>query len=547
MKNGIKTIVAILLLVLFSASVVPTVFLTAKGATTGWMLVVGSRDMKAYPDLKETVWQKNASMSPNGQYDTIALHRLVKPGTAPIGVVFLVPGLYGNGESLVSNPSTDSYTKTENMSQGIYWANRGFDVYTIDYRQHFIPIYFNKSQLAFTVDWGLDQVMSDIKECVDKAKDVSGTQKMFMAGQSWGGILVQYYAAKYWQQDLQGLVLLDPGPSKSTPSKSANMTSSVNVTAAVNSMNTLGNWAWENNQQSNTPSSAGPGYIFLVQLAASNPGAPAQYANGTLITTINPRTNQTWANITEFFEYAFNSAKSSNTYGGYCDMTTAINRAAAGDRYYPYRQFVDIGAMVDWPICPFMSFDYALHINEINVPVIAFRSGLNLAAYGNIANGMATKDFTWSVLPNYGHGDVFYGTYSAKDVSQPVLSWMLDRLSTPPTIDQNTFMTSAKTVNSGSGAVQSVFAQGATVKFAFNLQSLGSEGRVVYRVTIQQPDLVAFVVSSSAIVSASQGLQWTTFMLPSGTPKGTWSGQIQVYAADGITALAVKTLYFAVT
>ena len=401
----------------------------AFGATArfDWSLVTEGRALKAYPDLREYVWQKNASRAPNGPYDKIGLHRLVKTGITPKGVVFMLPGLYSSGEKLVSNPATDSFTKTENDSNCIYWANKGFDVYTIDYRNHFIPMNFNKSQLSFTADWGIDQFMSDIKEAVDKTKEISGAQKVFMSGISWGGILAQFYAAKYWQQDLRGLVLLDPGPVKSTVAKNQNLTNSYNLTTTVNTMKTAGGWLWENPQQSNTPSSLNPGYIFLIQFAAQNPGAPAQYLNGTLVTTINPRTNKTWTNITEWIEYQYNPS-SSNTYGGYSNITVNMNLAAQGERYYPVRVFLDYAAMLDWTVCPYLPYDYFAHVNEINVPVLAFRSGLNLAAFGNITNGMATKDFTWTVLPNYGHNDVFQGTYSARDVSQPALDWMRGQL-----------------------------------------------------------------------------------------------------------------------
>ena len=402
---------------------------SSNAATDNWTLIHDGREVKAYSDLKEYVWQKNATMAPNGSYDKIGLHRLVKTGITPKGVVFMLPGLYGSGERLVSNPATDSFTKTENMSQCTYWANRGFDVYTIDFRNHFVPVNFNKSQLAFMADWGMDQFISDIKEAVDKAKEVSGAQKVFMGGSSWGGILTQIYAAKYWQQDLRGLILLDPGPPKSTIAKNQNQTNSYNLTTAVNTMKTLGNWVWENPQvSSSAPSPLNPGYVFLVQFAAQNPNAPAQYLNGTLVTTINPRTNKTWTNITEWIEYQWNIANSFNTYGGYSNITVNMNLATQAKRYYPTRIFLDYAAMLDWTVCPYLPYDYVAHIREINVPVLAFRSGLNLAAYGNITNGMATTDFTWTVLPNYGHSDVFQGTYSAIDVSQPAVDWMRRQL-----------------------------------------------------------------------------------------------------------------------
>jgi pimeloyl-ACP methyl ester carboxylesterase len=400
--------------------------------TSDWSLVTDARALKTYPDLREYVWQKDARMPPNGQHDKIGLHRLVKTGITPKGVVFMLPGVYGSGEGLVSNPATDNFTKTENMSQCIYWANRGFDVYTIDRRTHFIPINSNKSQLSTMADWGIDQFIGDIKEAVDKAKEVSGAQKVFMAGQSLGGMMAQIYAAKYWQQDLRGLILLDPamGTSTSTITKNQNLTNSYNLTAVVNAMKTAGTWAWENPQASATSSPLNPGYVFLVQFAAQNPNAPAQYLNGTLVTTINPRTNKTWSNITEWLEYSWNIANSVNTYGGYSDITVDVNVEAQKERYYPVRYYLDILAMQDWSVDPYVPYDYLAHVKEINVPVFAFRSGLNLAAYGNIVNGIATTDFTWTVLPNYGHRDVFQGTYSARDVSEPAYQWMLSHLST---------------------------------------------------------------------------------------------------------------------
>ena len=341
----------------------------------GWTLINDARTVKAYPDLREYVWQKNASMAPNGQYDKIGLHRLVKTGTTPKGVVFILPGLFGSGERLISNPPSDNFALTENYSQAMYWANRGFDVYSIDYRTHFIPSNFNASQLSFIADWGLEQFFSDIKESVDKTKDVSGAKKMFMAGQSMGGSWVQYYAAKYGQEDLRGIILLDPS-GRTTLAKSQVQTNTYNLTAEIGKMNTYGNWSWENPQQTYTPSSLNPGYLFLAQFAAQNPNAPAQYLNGTLITTINPRTNMTWTNITEWFEYSMNSGKSTNTYGGYGNMTVIMQGVAKADRYMTVRPFLDSGAMLDWTTSPYISFDFLAHIKEINVPVLGFRSGL---------------------------------------------------------------------------------------------------------------------------------------------------------------------------
>jgi len=423
-KTRIATLTVLLITGLLTTAIpllVPTF-----AASDSWTLVNDARAMKAYPDLKEYVWQKNATMPPNGPYDKIGLHRLVKMGITPKGVVFMLPGAYGSGEQLVSNPPTDSYTKTENISNCIYWANRGLDVYALDYRRHFIPANFNSSQLSFMADWGQDQFISDMKEAIDKAKEVSGSSKLFLAGQSLGGAFALYYASKYWQQDLNGLILLDPALN-STPVKPNVQTNSYNLTADANKIKTYGNWSWENPQASSTPSPFNPGYLSLVQFAVQNPGAPAQYLNGTLITTINPRTNKTWTNITEWFEYGGRAMW--NTYGGYSDITINMNFLAQGERYLPTRIGLDTAAFNDWTISPYHSYDYLAHMKEVNVPVLAFRSALlGIPAYGNVINRMATTDFTSIILTNYSHADVFQGTYSARDVSQPALDWMRSEL-----------------------------------------------------------------------------------------------------------------------
>ena len=85
-----------------------------------------------------------------------------------------------------TNAPDENWTKTENQSQAIYWANRGFDVYTMDTRDYFVSQNFNLSQyafnttqLSFMANWGWDQWISDMKEAVGKTKEVSGVQRVF--------------------------------------------------------------------------------------------------------------------------------------------------------------------------------------------------------------------------------------------------------------------------------------------------------------------------------------------------------------------------------
>jgi pimeloyl-ACP methyl ester carboxylesterase len=394
---------------------------------------VTSRALKGYANLQESVWQKNASIAPNGLYDKIGLHRLVNPAVVPKAVVFLLPGTYLSGEGWISNPTTDSFTKTENDSQAIYWANRGFDVYAIDYRTHFVPTNLNASQLSFMGSWGYDQWISDIKEGVNKAKEVSGVDKVFLAGFSFGGRVTMYYAAKYWQDDLKGLILLDGG----TNIKTANPTNTYNLTAVLKQENDTGKWALE---APNLPGTAvASGWLMTRQYAAQNPGAPAEYPIGTPLTpTINPVTGRPWTNITEFSAYAMNGP-SANITGGFTNVTVLSQVYSGFDRYWPDRLNLEANAVNDWTNCPYVANDYNEHYANVNVPIIAFTSELFGLSRGNgaVQNTTTNVNTKNTLLLGYGHMDVYCGIYSVRDVSEPTYQWLLSRFLTASIIQGN--------------------------------------------------------------------------------------------------------------
>ena len=92
-------------------------FLLTKAANdNAWILVTDGRGIKAYPDLREYVWQKNASLPPNGTFDKIGFAQTCyRPGITPKGVIFINPGAWGSGEQLISNPPDSNFTANENF------------------------------------------------------------------------------------------------------------------------------------------------------------------------------------------------------------------------------------------------------------------------------------------------------------------------------------------------------------------------------------------------------------------------------------------------
>ncbi len=418
----ITVMIAVLIITSFSIPIAASVVFTP--APDSWTLVADGRAMKAYPDLKEYVWQKNATMPPNGEYDKIGLHRLVKTGVTSKGVVFLTNcPMWGTGELRISNPPTDSWTKYQNFSQAIYWANRGFDVYAIDYRTHFAPKDLNASQMSFAANWGLDVFDSDIKEAAEKVKQVSGQSKFFIAGECTGGMAALNYATRYWKTDLKGIILLDPNfYTVGYPVVGRlNETNTYNLTTQINNMNTNMNWTYD------PYASLKPRFAYALQ----NPGAPAQYPPGTPVTpATNPVTNSSWTNITEWATYVMTNGRLIGSSGN----VSQVEYTLPNTEFLPWRFAYEAMAMTNWVNCPYLTYDYNDHYNEIGVPLLAFDSGLFSNRTGSLrfVNGINSTDFTAIMLATYGHLDVYMGANSARDVSQPALAWMLNELGLTP-------------------------------------------------------------------------------------------------------------------
>ena len=468
-KTKIVTYALLTLLLLgLMTAVFPMLMPKATAAET-WTLTTNGVGLKAYPTLQEYAWQKNASMAPNGPYDKIGLHRLVKSGITPKGVIFITncPN-WGTGEQRISNPASDNWTKFENYSEAIFWANRGYDVYAIDYRTHFIPPSFNATQVSFMADWGWDVWISDIKEAADKVKEVSGSNKFFIAGECTGGVTALNYATEYWKSDLRGIILLDPMwyilgyPMVATTGTETN---TYNLNQTINAMKTAGTYA--------TGFSSVNATKALIIYAFQNPGAPAEYPFGTpLKPTVNPVTNNTWANITEWFTYiiqncigttlaAFPGAYS-NLAGGYGNITQ-FEYSIANSELIPSRLSLENAAMSDWINCPYLAYDYNDHYKEINVPVLTFGTGLfsNRTGALRFVNGINNTDFTGIMLKNYGHIDDYYGNYAARDVFEPAYQWMVNRTLTASATAQTT------SVQTGQSATFSVTVSGGPTPYTY--------------------------------------------------------------------------------
>jgi len=110
--------------------------------------------------------------------------------------------------------------------------------------------------------------------------------------------------------------------------------------------------------------------------------------------------------------------------------------------------------------------------------------------------------------------------------------------------DTTTMAATAKTTTT-SGTATTTFTTGSTVKAGFTLQTASGSRAVVVAVTFQQGAKVYNMASFQTTMTTTPSEVSFSNLIPAGAT-GTWTAQLQVFAADGVTALAVQTLTFTV-
>jgi pimeloyl-ACP methyl ester carboxylesterase len=278
-------------------------------------------------------------------------------------------------------------------------------------------------------NWGWDQWISDVKEAVGKTQEVSGAQKIFMAGFSDGGEAVLNYATQNWKQDLRGIILLDAqvygGKATQLVAKSGSETNTYNLTRVLNEVNANGTYFKEFGGVA--------GWVVLAQYAEANPGTlPINPWTGLWLnsTARNSFTGKNFENITDWFASIFSLLGIANFYGGIANITVTIHNFANHLRYAPNRLTLESQAMKDWVNCPYLTYDFDDHWNEIGVPTLAFASGSYTNSTGTFRfiNGINNTDFTGITLLKYMNIDTFIGINSSNDASQPTLDWINNHL-----------------------------------------------------------------------------------------------------------------------
>ena len=102
-----------------------------------------------------------------------------------------LPGTNMNGEVALEDPR---------YSFQVYLAEHGVDVWSMDYRTHFIPPQTPQSDLSELAGWTNDLFESDIDAAAKFVSEKTGRDKLFVAGFSRGVEFAYLYAAMHPEQ-----------------------------------------------------------------------------------------------------------------------------------------------------------------------------------------------------------------------------------------------------------------------------------------------------------------------------------------------------------
>ena len=151
------------------------------------------------PGICEWTYQATVGKSP---FDKIALHRVAKgpnPPAHPDAVVLYLPGTNMNGEVALEDPR---------YSFQVYLAAHDVDVWSLDYRTHFIPPQTPQSDLSELAGWSNDLFETDIDAAAKFVSGTTGRGRLFVAGFSRGVEFAYLYAAMHPER-VAGIIAID--------------------------------------------------------------------------------------------------------------------------------------------------------------------------------------------------------------------------------------------------------------------------------------------------------------------------------------------------
>jgi pimeloyl-ACP methyl ester carboxylesterase len=349
-------------------------------ATAGFVARGHARELKGAPGIFEWTFYATRGASP---WDRIALHRIARgpePAAHPALVVLYLPGTNMNGEVSFDDPR---------YSLPVYLATQGVDVWTLDYRTHFIPPDTPGEKLGELHAWTYDVFLSDIAAAAKFVSAKTGSSRLFVAGFSRGATLAYLFAAEN-PGEVAGLVILD-GYIGGRPMSGYDSSRPANDLGGKR-------LTFEKRHK-------------LLAMVIANADGPAPI----------PQFKTARENLIHVVERpgALGGAKGlANPSAGFSDPVVLAKTLITYDRWWPN---VHNGET------PFTARRRAA-LKDSKVPVIAFASTNVSAGWAaqveQSAHATGSADVKVVVLNDWGHLDVICGTRAEQQVFAPLVQWL---------------------------------------------------------------------------------------------------------------------------
>ena len=342
--------------------------------------VGAARELKGAPGIYEWSFAASVGKSP---FDKIALHRVAKgptPPAHPDAVVLYLPGTNMNGEVALDDPR---------YSMQVYLAEQGVDVWSMDYRTHFIPPETPQSDLAELAGWTNDLFESDVDAAAKFVSKETGRDKLFVAGFSRGVEFAYLYAAMHPER-VAGIIAVDgfipTHPMRAAPPEPGQYADDVG-----------GKHLTYDKRHT------------LMQMVIDNPDQPAPI----------PKYKTARENLEHvMYDAAPGNGAFANMPGGFSDPVVLAKLLIAFDRYWPSVQDGEN------PFTPAL----LASLEASKIPVIAFAStnfGADWPGQVEAASkSTGAPDPSFTKFDGWGHLDVLAGTKSEPEVFAPTAAWI---------------------------------------------------------------------------------------------------------------------------
>jgi hypothetical protein len=354
----------------------------ASASAAEFKAVGAARELKGAPGIYEWTYVASVGKSP---FDKIGLHRVTKGPNQPErpgAVVLYLPGTNMNGEVALEDPR---------YSFQVYLAEHGVDVWSMDYRTHFIPPATAQSDLAELAGWTNDLFESDIDAAAKFVSEKSGRSQIFVAGFSRGVEFAYFFAAKHYPERTAGIIALDgfiPNhPMRAVPA---------------------GHYADDVGGEHLTFDRR----YKLMQMVIDNPDQAAPIPK---YKTARDNLEHVVYDAGGFFGGKGGLA---NPQGGFSDPVVLAKLLISYDRYWPALQDGEN------PFTP----QVLASLKASKIPVIAFASTNFGAKWPGMVEASAKltggPDPSFAKFDGWGHLDVLAGTKSESEVFAPTAAWI---------------------------------------------------------------------------------------------------------------------------